>query len=82
MKSRLSTRPNHERQLAFSRQPVKGGWTNPSLTQSELDSSCQGQHHTVDEILVNPGHATFIRNDNIADARYRAFSVREISPLN
>jgi hypothetical protein len=60
----------------------RGGWTNPSLTQEELDNACPDEKHTVDEILVNPGHATFIRNDNVADARYRAFSIREISPLD
>ena len=61
----------------------KGGWTNPLLTK-ELIEKCTPKGLkviAVDEVLRNPGASVFIRNDGLAEAQLKKFSIREIAPL-
>jgi len=51
-----------------------GGWQ-----QQGSDIACPGS--TPDEVLLDPGTSTFIRNDGIEEAQYKWFSVREIDPF-
>jgi hypothetical protein len=61
----------------------EGGWTNPDLTPSLLQDACPNDAPSfLDEILLNPGTSTFIRNDNIKAAEYKKFSIREILPAD
>jgi hypothetical protein len=38
-----------------------------------------GEHHSMDEILLERGASVFIRNDDIKKAQYRAFSISPFS---
>ena len=49
-----------------------GGW--------EAYSNFACPESTPEEILLDPATSTFVRNDGIADAQYKWFSVREIEP--